>query len=55
MEQSFLVITNGVSGGWAMEQRRLLRMVVRSDTMRIQWNYCLVHHDQLREAGIVYL
>jgi hypothetical protein len=54
MQQSLLVITNGASGGWATQRRRLLRMVVRSDSMRIQLNYGLVHHGQIRSAGIVY-
>jgi len=54
MQQSLLVITNGAPGGWVMKRRRLLRMIVRGDSMRIHLNYGLLRHGQLRGAGIVY-
>jgi hypothetical protein len=53
-QQSFFVIRSGVSGGWATERRRLLRIVVCSDSMLIQCQCGLVRHGQLRGVGIVY-
>jgi len=48
------MITNGAPGGWVMKRRRLLRMIVRGDSMPIQLNYGLVRRGQLRGAGIAY-